>query len=340
VPEQTVFDLDVVVLRGGVRESSHRVHAAVVDAHGSLVASARDPYLATFWRSCAKPFQVLSFVRAGGLERFGWGSEELALACASHGGEPEHAELAARMLASIGLTEEDLACGVHEPLSARGADLTRSSGQAPTRLQNNCSGKHAAMLAHCALSGWSTGGYERATHPLQKEILRDIARWTDCPEDTIPIAVDGCRVPVFALPLSAMALAYARFADAIARNDGALAQIGRAMQSHPFIVGGTDRFDTLLMQALPGAVIGKVGAEGVYNLALPAHALGVAIKVEDGGRRAHHIPVLGALRLLGVLAEDMPATLVPFASSAVLDSRGDVVGEVALAGVTLDAVSS
>src|SRR5690349_18714326 len=210
------FDLDILVTRGSGIESRHRVHAAVVDANGALVAASREPDTVTMWRSCAKPFQVMPLISSGGFDEVGWGDDELALACASHGGEPEHVAIAESMLRDLGLEEGDLACGPHDPLSPRGARIIRDSGVRPTRLHNNCSGKHAAMLARAHHAGWTLAGYEREDHPVQNSVLDEIARWTDVPAPEIIQAVDGCGVVVFGLSLEAMARAYARFAAAVA----------------------------------------------------------------------------------------------------------------------------
>ena len=205
-------------------ESRHRVHAAVVDANGTLLEGVRNPHIATWWRSCAKPFQVMPLVRSGGLERLGWGESQLALACASHGGEPEHVALAQSMLAGIGLEEGDLACGAHEPLASRGARLLRESGARLTRLHNNCSGKHAAMLARAVLLGEPTSGYEDAAHAVQRAAHDTVATWSGMTPEQLGVGVDGCGVTVFSLPLANMALSYARLAHASTHGD----EIGRA----------------------------------------------------------------------------------------------------------------
>src|SRR5688572_19446595 len=219
------LELDVVATRGGVVESRHRVHAAVVDDRGSLSASAGEPRRFTHWRSCAKPFQVMPLLKSGGFDDLHWGDDELALACASHGGEPEHVAIADRMLTSIGLEEGDLACGVQEPLSQRGARLLRESGERATRLHNNCSGKHAAMLARADLSDWPSEGYDRAEHPVQRSITTTVGEWTGIPEDELILSVDGCGVVVYALPLESMARAYARLSQATIRGDAAPVRI-------------------------------------------------------------------------------------------------------------------
>lgn len=322
------LNLDVEVTRGDVVESTHRVHAAVIGPDEVLVAAARDASLVSMWRSCAKFFQVMPFLAAGGFEQVGWGTEELALACASHGAEPEHLAVAARMLASIGLEEGDLACGPHEPLSVRGAKLWRESGLPLTRLHNNCSGKHAAMLARAKTAGWATRGYEEADHPVQRSALGEVSAWTGVPLDDMPIAVDGCGVTVMALALDRMALAYARWARAIRAGEEIPTRVASAVRAHPHLLGGTDRFDTVLLQETEGALIAKVGAEGVHSVAIPALGMGLALKVEDGALRAQHAAVLTALQQLGVLPTELPPRLAEFAWKAIRNTRGAPVGEI------------
>jgi len=321
-----LLHLDVEVTRGDTVESRHRVHAAVVGAGDQLVATARDASLVTMWRSCAKMFQVLPLLTSGGFDTLGWGEEELALACASHGGEPEHLAVAERMLASIGLEEGDLACGPHEPLSARGARLARESGKPLGRLHNNCSGKHAAMLARAVTMQWPTRGYERAEHAVQRACLGEVSAWTGVPVDDMPIAVDGCGVTVMALPLERMALAYARWGRAATSGDEQPARALHAMRAHPHLVGGTDRFDTVMIAETEGRVITKIGAEGVHSIAIPGLGLGAAVKAEDGAQRAQQVAVLRLLQLLGVLPEALGGKLGEFASKPVRNTRGETVG--------------
>jgi L-asparaginase II len=321
------LDLDVVVLRGRQVESRHAVHAAVVDSDGALIAAAGSPDLVAHWRSCAKPFQVHPFVEAGQLDAVGWGEAELALACASHGGEPEHVALAASMLRSLDLEEGDLACGAHDPLSGRGSRLLREQGRTATRLHNNCSGKHSAMLAAAQQGGWATLGYELPDHPLQRRIRRALERWTGCPNGAIDVATDGCGVPVFVLTLRQMATAYARLAQA-ARHESAPGRILAAMTTQPFLVGGTERFDTVLMEETDGAVMCKVGAEGVHSFLLRDRGLGMTIKVADGSYRAQYPAVLRLLQYLDALPAALPARLRDILITPVRDTRGDVVGEI------------
>jgi L-asparaginase II len=322
------LSLDVIVTRGGCVESRHRVHAAVVGTNDATIAVARDASLVTMWRSCAKIFQVLPLLSSGGFDELGWGDEELALACASHGGEPEHIEIANRMLHSLGREEGDLACGPHEPLSARGAKLARESGRPFSRLMNNCSGKHAAMLARATTAGWPTHGYERADHSVQRSCLAEVAVWSGIPIDDMPIAVDGCGATVMALPLTAMALAYSRWGQAVEVGDELPARTAAAIRSHPFLLGGTERFDTVMLEETGGRVISKVGAEGVHTVTVPGMGLGIAVKVEDGALRAQHIAVLRALQIMKVLPEALSPRLAEWALRPIRNTRGEIVGEI------------
>jgi hypothetical protein len=331
-PPSRTRSLDVIVTRGGLVESRHRVHAAVVSAEGVLLESARDPELPVWWRSCAKPFQVMPLLRSGGFDGFAWGAEELALACASHGGEPEHVLIAARMLERLGLEEGDLACGPHEPLAARGARLVRESAMRPTRLHNNCSGKHAAMLARAVQVGALTSGYERGAHSVQRDCRQAVAEWCGLAPEMLTVGVDGCGVSVFALPLANMALSYARLVRAAAEGDSASRRVVSAMTSQPFLVGGTDRFDTLLMEACGGNVVCKIGAEGVHTVAIVDQGIGFAIKVEDGAPRAQYPAVLALLAAYDALPDPLPDALRDHVQRAVRNTRGEVVGAVLVAG--------
>jgi L-asparaginase II len=322
------LNLDVVATRGGTVESRHRVHAAVVECD-DLVASAGEPSLVTFWRSCAKPFQVMPLITTGGFDRVGWGDDQLALACASHGGEPEHVAIAEGMLDTLGLEEGDLACGPHEPLSSRGQRVLRDAGIRPTRLHNNCSGKHAAMIGRAVAEGWSSERYERESHPVQRDVTTEIARWTRVPESALVRAVDGCGVVVYGMPLESMARAYARFAQATARREEVPSRVAHAMGTRPFLVGGSDRFDSAVIEETDGRVIAKIGAEGVHSIALLDQGVGVALKVEDGAPRAQFPAVLRVLQQLGALPDVLPPRLAEFLVRPVRDSRGEVVGDVA-----------
>ena len=323
-----LHELDVVLTRGNAVESHHRVHAAVVDACDRLLSAAGDPNLRTWWRSCAKPFQIMPLLESGGFDSLGWGDEELALACASHGGEPEHVAIAERMLADLGLEEGDLACGPLEPLTARGARIARESGARISRTHNNCSGKHAAMLALAKYRGWPIEGYERADHPVQQAMLNQVALWAEAKASNVGVAIDGCGAVVFGLSLEQMARAYARLGAAANRGEDIPSRIVNAMSRNPFLIGGTDRFDSMMLEETGGRVITKVGAEGVHSAVILDSGIGVALKVEDGNPRAQHPALVQLLADLDALPEPIPPRLAEYLNRPIRNTRGEIVGEV------------
>lgn len=288
--------------RGDVVEGERFGHIAVVGSDGRLVASFGDPGHRTYFRSAAKPFQALALVLSGGMERFGFGPRELALACASHGGEPAHVETARGMLVKIGLPEGALECGVHPPLSEAAAEALRAAGATPTAIHNNCSGKHSGMLAACRARGWPTSDYHRPDHPLQREILEHVSAFTGVPAAGIAIGVDGCSVPCFAVPVERMALAYARLAtggpsDAYA---AATARIRAAMTANPEMVAGRGRTSTEIMMEFPGRVLSKGGAQGVLCGAALEEGIGFAIKLVDGFKENMDLVLARLLADLGL----------------------------------------
>ena len=329
----------VEVRRGAVVESRHRGHVAAVDGDGRLVASLGEPETVTFMRSSAKLHQVIPLITSGAAERFEFTDREIAIACGSHSGQDVHAETVARVLQKIGLDETALRCGTHEPFDAQTARELTERGEQPGPLRNNCSGKHAAMLALALHLGAPTESYFQLEHPVQQVALKTISRFADVPAENIPLGVDGCGVPVFALPVRAMALMFARLIsppeDFDEETRAACARIVRAVTSHPELVGGTrERFDTGLMRAAGGRLVSKVGAEGVYTAGiLPCEewprGLGVAFKIEDGeDRRARPTVAVETLRQLGVLHDGMLEAAAPYASFPVLNRRGETVGVV------------
>jgi len=320
----------------------HRGSVAVIAEDGRLLASAGDPHQPIFLRSSAKPFQLTPFLAAGGEKRFRLSTEEIALSAASHGGEAFHAELADGMLRKGGFTVNDLHCGAHPPMSEAPAHALVARGEKPTPLHNNCSGKHAAMLLACRLLDLPKEGYWRPDHPLQTDkIFPMISRMTGVPLDRIGIAVDGCSVPVFRVPLSALALAYARLVGKRLKSEPtadfrARTRIAQAMATRPEMVAGPGRFTTRLMQAFHGELVSKEGAEGVYAIGVPpalARALGeegsvgIALKIDDGGERGRDAVTIETLRQLGLAAGDRGKALKPLAGRRIRNVRGDIVGE-------------
>ena len=312
----------VVVERAGLLESAHRVHVAVVDSEGRLSASVGDAARVVFHRSAAKPFQAVPLVDDKVAERFTLTTEELALCCASHSGEPEHEALARSILSKAGLDESDLECGPHLPLDRAAAEALLRAGGSPSVIHNNCSGKHAGMLALAVAHGWPTRGYIRRDHPVQVRMVAEMCRWTKLQEDEIGLGQDGCGVVSFATPLARLAGGFARLGGA----DGPPRQIVSAMCAHPFLVAGTGRFGTALGRAAGERLFGKTGAEGVFAVGATDGSLGMAVKVEDGGKRAIPVAVLHVLDRLGVLDGIESESLNVFRRPNVTNTLGEDVG--------------
>jgi len=293
--------IEVNVWRGPAVESRHRVAASVCDAHGVELERYGDPEVATFWRSAAKPFQALPWVRAGVVERYGWGDREIAIMCASHVGTDEHARLVRAMLADLELGEADLQCDEGE-----------------LRARHNCSGNHTGFLAGCRLNGWDTATYRAPDHPAQLAALEATAEAAGCAVDDMDLGVDGCGIVVCATALSSLARAYARL-PAVAPRQAA------AMRAHPVLVEGRGEPDTVLMEGFAG-LIAKCGAEGVGCASLP-DGRGVAVKVLDGNDRATG-PALAALLARCYGRDGVPASVVPVARPVARNDHGDAVGEI------------
>ncbi|HRI02188.1 MAG TPA: asparaginase [Pyrinomonadaceae bacterium] len=323
------------VIRGETVESVHSGHIIVLDGERNTVGSIGDPSTITYFRSACKAFQAIPCITSGAADAFGFTADKIAMACASHSGENVHVELASRMLEKIGLSETDLRCGVHIPFNESAAKNMLRVGEEPTQLHNNCSGKHAAMLAFAKHIGADLDTYNQADNRIQKRILRCIADFTEIPEDSIATGIDGCCAPNFAIPLTAMAVSFinlmspTKFHESI---QAACARVVEAMMKYPELIGGSERLDTMLMQAAPGRLVSKVGADGVWcGAVLPCDkwptGLGIALKVADGDDyRGRPVIVVEILRQLGILGVDDLADLSP---SPIKNRRGDVVGKVA-----------
>ena len=308
-------------------ESRHRVHAVVAEASEGLIGSWGDADRVTVLRSVAKPFQALPLVADGAAQRFGLSEEEIALCCGSHNSEEVHMKATRSILAKAGVPEELLVCGAHAPLLAARRDELAAAGTPWTPLMSNCSGKHAGMLALAAFHGWPLRGYERMDHPLQRRMGGEVAKWTGVTPAEMAWETDGCGVPTFALPLSALAVSAARLAVA-AREEGPPRRVVRSMTRHPFMVAGTGRLCTRLMEEEGGRVFAKVGAEGVYAAGDLERGLGVALKVEDGAWRAAPPALMDVLDRSGILSSGAKRALRDFAEPVRRNTRGDEVGRV------------
>jgi L-asparaginase II len=321
--------------RGTTVESVHRGHLIIMSGDGQTLMSVGDPSTVTFFRSACKAFQAVPFITSGAADRFGFDEREIALACASHSGEPMHVEIAKGMLEKISMNESELRCGSHLPFNEAEAERILRAGEQPTQLHNNCSGKHAAMLAVARQIGADTSTYDDPRNPVQQMILGAVSLFTEVPKNSIRIGIDGCSAPNFALPLSAMAKSFLNLMNPPPGFDSAMCDASRrivsAMLHFPELIGGTGRLDTMITQAAPGRVISKVGADGVWlSGVLPSEkwptGLAVALKIEDGDdKRARPVVAVEILRQIGVLSNgDLP----DISPMPVKNRRGDSVGKI------------
>ena len=298
----------VEVERGHRVESCHRGAVAVVDTHGHSPLVLGDGTRPIFPRSAVKALQALPLIETGAVDRFGWGEEELALAASSHSGEPAHIAGVGRMLERCGLDATALACGPHWPLNQAAAHALARAGLQPSALHNNCSGKHAGFICVACAAGLAHAGYVSAAHPVQREVRAVIEGLTGV--TLSEVAVDGCSAPTWAVPLTNLAQAFARFAtgDGLApARAKAAARLRGACAAKPFFAAGTGRFCTVVMEALGERIYVKAGAEGVLCAALPQQGLGIAVKCEDGAARGAEV-VMAALiaRFLPLETVDRP----------------------------------
>ncbi|MFQ5876271.1 MAG: asparaginase [Acidobacteriota bacterium] len=323
----------VAVLRGGHVESVHHGAIAVVDDAGRTVASAGDPGARTFLRSAAKPAQVLPLIGSGAADLFGLTEPEIAVIIGSHGGEAMHLAAVRSILSKIGLDERALQCGAHPPLHPPAARELLDRGERPLPIHNNCSGKHAGMLALAVHLGAPLDTYLDPGHPVQVRIREVVASLAGLPAASVDLAVDGCSAPTFHMPIRNAALLYARLVstEAAGRWRAAAGRVATAMRRHPEMVAGTDRLCTALMRAAGHDLIAKIGAEGFYGLACRrgGTGMGIAIKIADGdGVRARHSAALETLRGLGILDERERVELLDRFVGPLRNRRGLPVGRV------------
>ncbi len=321
----------VEVTRGALVESRHRGGAAVVDGHGRVRAEWGDIERPVYARSAIKPIQALPLLETGAFDGYQLTDAELALACASHGGEPQHVERIAAWLQRLGLSTADLQCGVHPPLHAASAQALRAAGQPATALHNNCSGKHSGFLTTAMYNGEPLSNYLRPDHPVQQRWRHALAELSESELETAPEGVDGCGIPVLGLGLRATALALARLADPVGLNKArasAARRIVHAMAVNPELVAGSGRFDTLVLRVAGERAVIKTGAEGVYTAILPTLGLGVALKIDDGASRAATVALGALLSGLGVLTEGDRQQLVDVLLPPVRNHAGRVVGAI------------
>jgi L-asparaginase II len=321
---------NVLIPRSERIESIHRVSVAVVDLKGDIIMSAGDPQLHTYFRSSAKPLQVIPLLEAGGAEAFGFDSRELAVMSASHDGEEIHTDAVLSILSKIGLEEHHLFCGPHDPYFIPAGKALSRAGKAPTSAHNNCSGKHSGMLALSVLNGWPVEGYQLPEHQVQKRIFEVISGATDIPVSSIEYGIDGCGIPTFYLSVYQMAVAYSRFADWAKENGkrgDAVRKLIRAIREEPVMLEGTTGFSSALAAATDARVIGKVGGEGLFCIAVPEEGIGLALKVEDGNRRATSPAAVELLRTMKLISGKELECLSDHHSPVLYNHQGTEIGK-------------
>ena len=313
----------VTVTRGGFPELVHIGSIAVVDASGKLIAGVGDPRGVNFTRSSLKPFQALPFVEDGGMARFGFGSEELALMCSSHSGEAVHLAVVRRMLDRVDADAAALQCGRHAPYFYGAVDQTPPANATWSTLHHNCSGKHTGFLACCRLHGEALGNYLDPDAGVQQRVRKSLA--AQVASAAMVRGIDGCSAPNYALPLAQLAWLYARLAS---EDTPQLSALRFAMTRHPDLVSGTARNDLALMQTGKGDWVTKAGADGVQAIGIRSKGIGIALRMADGNGRALHAAAVEALQQLGLLDDATATPLARYVRPALRNSRGIEVGRV------------
>lgn len=318
--------------RAGHVENIHRGDVAAVNCAGEIVQSVGNAHLPMFWRSAAKPFQALPFVKNGGLEKYNISEEELAVLVSSHSGEEIHVKLVRGILKKLGLDESVLDCGVLRPLNGKAYKNLLLSGEPVTAVYNQCSGKHSQIIALAIMLGVPVEGYIRPEHPAQKLIFQHVAMASKVPEEKLEIGIDGCGVPVFYLPLYNMALAYARLSTPSKGDWGeyetAAEKIRNAMSKYPQVVSGTGRIDLAVPEITKGRIIAKVGSDAVYCLAVKDEDLGIAFKIEDGSFAAITPMVIAVLKKFDLLTKEEEKLLDEKFPPILKNHRGEIIGTI------------
>jgi L-asparaginase II len=310
--------------RGGLAECVHFGAVAVVDAGGRLLASAGDAQRLTFTRSTLKPFQALPFMEAGGAEHFGLDDPQLALLCASHNGEDRHVAQVDRLLAASRLGYKRLQCGCHTPYFVELG--VKGPGAPYDERHHNCSGKHAGFLAYCVQHGLALDNYLAIDHALQRAIARELMRVMELQSHEMAVGTDGCSAPNYAVPLSRLALGYARLAAGSGACGASLARLSQAMRSHPDLVSGSGRNDEAFMRIGRGDWVSKVGADGVQAIGSCSRQTGLAIKIADGSKPALFAAAVEAMDQLGWLDAQQRQALQPWRAADIRSIKGEQVG--------------
>lgn len=325
----------VEALRGPLVESRHSGAGAVVDADGGVVFSFGDIDHPVFPRSAVKAFQALPLLESGAADKAGFTDEEIALAVASHGGEARHAETAAAMLAKVGRDVASLECGAHWPLGEKAMRALAGTGASPSALHNNCSGKHSGFVCLACGEGWDPSGYVSRDHKVQQAVRGALEDMTGASLGEDVCGTDGCSIPSYAISTRRMAHGFARFGSGQGlgpERRKAAERIRAAVAANPFMVAGTDRFDTDVMTILGSAAFTKTGAEGVFCAALPGQGLGIAVKADDGAARASQTMIAALIARFLPMSEAQQAEFARFRAPVLRNWNGIEVGQVRPAG--------
>lgn len=320
----------VNALRGELVENRHRGAVAVCDPNGKLLHAWGDVESLVYPRSAIKALQALPLVESGAAEHYGLSEAELALACSSHNAEPTHTDTVHNWLKRIDLDEDALECGAHAPLHQQTANEMIESHRQPGRIHNNCSGKHTGMLTTARFLGEETHGYIKREHPAQQRWFDSLGDMAGVDMHRLPWSYDGCGIPVIAMPLQSMATAFARLAgpdDLAADRRDAVDRITTAIANNPFMVAGSGRLCTEVMELTGRRVLVKTGADGVYSAALKDKRLGLALKIDDGTREAAEVALLAVLNHLGALHADELEALAARCRIPIINTRGVVTGQ-------------
>jgi L-asparaginase II len=311
------------ILRGHAVESFHRGAFAVSTAQGEIIHSQGDITRPIFPRSAIKAFQCLPLIESGAADRFGFTDEDIALACSSHNGEAEHLRVASSMLAKAGIDEAAYECGSHWPERLDDKTTLIKASELPRAIHNNCSGKHAGMLALAKHLGVPLKDYVKREHPVQQTVAKALDDYCDANTANAPCGIDGCSVPTWATPLTNLAQGFAKL---FAPGNTTGQRIAKAAQAHPFLIAGTSRFDSKIMAAVPRLFI-KVGAEGVYCGAVPHASLGFSLKIDDGAIRGAEVAAANMLAKLDCWTADEKTAIETFTRSTMSNWRKLEVGE-------------
>jgi L-asparaginase II len=317
----------VEIYRGEMLESFHRGVVCIVNHQGDIVFSAGDAMQLCYPRSAMKLFQVIPLLLHNGMQHFGFTLEEIAIMCGSHNGEEQHVNTVQSILHKIGLSIADLQCGSQYPTDKKSANQLIQRGQKPLAIHNNCSGKHAGMLAACLLLGFSTEDYIMPNHPLQQMIQKVCADMYEYSQEQMTIALDGCSAPIFSAPVYHQALGYKNLVNPQTQYADACKTIIQAVSNYPFMVAGSNRYCTDMMQLTAPQVIGKTGAEGIFCMTFTANKLGVCIKIDDGKMQPQYAVAQAIIEDSGLFSNNELANLHLYAEHEITNFNKLVTGK-------------